>query len=70
MGPNTMDRLDSEGLIYWPKKEAALPRIKRYLDDLQGRACTDFWDDIDPINMVGKERVDYPTQKPEHWLTA
>jgi hypothetical protein len=26
------------------------------------------WDDISPLNMVAKERVDYPTQKPEALL--
>ncbi len=66
--PAELDRLDREGLIYWPKTEGAWPRLKRYLADHKGRACTDFWDDIDPINMVGRERVDYPTQKPEALL--
>ncbi len=66
--PTELDRLDSLGLIYWPKKEGAWPRLKRYEDETDGRACTDFWDDIDPINMVGLEREGYPTQKPEALL--
>jgi len=66
--PSELDRLDADDLIYWPKKPGAWPRLKRYLGDNQGRPATDFWDDIDPINMVGFEREDYPTQKPEALL--
>ena len=66
--PTEMNRLDSEGLIYWPAKLGAWPRLKRYETDSEGRACTDFWDDISPINMVGSERENYPTQKPEDVL--
>jgi adenine-specific DNA-methyltransferase len=63
--PGELDRLDSEGFIYWPATPGAWPRLKRYWTEHKGRPATDFWDDIDPINMVGLEREDYPTQKPE-----
>ncbi|MGE3276593.1 MAG: site-specific DNA-methyltransferase [Vicinamibacterales bacterium] len=63
--PSQLDTLDAAGLIYWPPKTGAWPRLKRYESDVEGRACTDFWDDLSPINMVGGEREDYPTQKPE-----
>ncbi len=63
--PRELDRLDAEGYIYWPEKPGAWPRLKRYWEEHKGRPCTDFWDDLDPINMVGLEREDYPTQKPE-----
>jgi len=66
--PSELDRMDSQGLIYWPEHMGAWPRFKRYESDLVGRACTDFWDDVDPINMVGLERENYPTQKPESLL--
>ena len=66
--PDELDRLDQAGLIYWPEKQGAWPRLRRYLDDSRGRPGTDFWDDIDSINMVGLERTDYPTQKPEALL--
>ncbi len=66
--PSELDRLDVQGLVYWPKKEGAWPRLKRYEEDTLGRSCTDFWDDLDPINMVGLEREGYPTQKPEDLL--
>jgi adenine-specific DNA-methyltransferase len=67
--PSELDRLDEAGLIYWPQKVAAWPRLKRYEEDSEGRACTDFWDDLAPINMVGSERENYPTQKPEDLLS-
>lgn len=63
--PEELDRLNEEERIYWPEKEGGWPRLKRYWDDHKGRPCTDFWDDIDPINMMAVEREDYPTQKPE-----
>ena len=66
--PAAMDRFDADGLIYWPEKAGGWPRLKRYLEDMKGRPATDFWDDIDPINMVGLEREGYPTQKPEMLL--
>ncbi|MFQ5792037.1 MAG: DNA-methyltransferase [Acidobacteriota bacterium] len=37
----------------------------RYLDEVVGTTVGDVWDDIPPLNMVAKERVDFPTQKPE-----
>ncbi len=36
-----------------------------YLDELEGDIVDTVWDDIPPVNPVAKERVDYPTQKPE-----
>ena len=36
-----------------------------YLDELDGDIVDSVWDDIPPVNPVAKERVDYPTQKPE-----
>jgi DNA modification methylase len=66
--PVELTRLDSEGRIYWPTRKGAWPRLKRYEETTEGRPCTDFWDDLDPINMVGLEREGYPTQKPEDLL--
>lgn len=58
-----LDALDAEGKIYWPPG-GGWPYIKRYRDELQGRAVSDLWDDIDKINPSGNERIGYPTQKP------
>lgn len=36
-----------------------------YLDETKGDIVEANWNDIPPVNPVAKERVDYPTQKPE-----
>lgn len=59
----SLEELDAAGRIYWPPK-GGMPQIKRYLDELKGKAVGDIWDDIDKINPVGGERLGYPTQKP------
>jgi DNA modification methylase len=66
--PRELDEFDAQGRIYWPKKQGAWPRLIRYLDRLEGLALQDVWTDIPPVNMVAKERVGYPTQKPEALL--
>ena len=42
--------------------------LKRYLDEQRGRPYGDLWTDIPPINSQAKERLGYPTQKPEALL--
>jgi len=39
-----------------------------YLDDVEGDIVDSVWDDIPPVNPQAKERVDYPTQKPERLI--
>jgi len=63
--PSELDKLDARGRIYWPKKAKNWPRLKRYLDDSLGVPLQDVWTDIPPINSQAKERLGYPTQKPE-----
>jgi site-specific DNA-methyltransferase (adenine-specific) len=41
---------------------------KIYLDDVSGDIVDSVWNDIYPINPVAKERLGYPTQKPEALL--
>ena len=56
-----MRTLDGEGRIYHKSKIA---QLKRYLDELDGQAVHNIWNDIAPINPRAKERLGYPTQKP------
>jgi site-specific DNA-methyltransferase (adenine-specific) len=42
--------------------------LKRYLDELEGQAVHELWTDIAPINPQARERLGYPTQKPETLL--
>ena len=62
----TMERLDSEGRLHFTRTGGI--RRKRYLDEMQGRPAQALWDDIDPINSQARERLGYPTQKPEALL--
>lgn len=62
-----MEALVAEGRIVQPSL-GAVPRYKRYLDEVRGVALGDIWDDISPINSMAQERLGYPTQKPEALL--
>jgi site-specific DNA-methyltransferase (adenine-specific) len=70
-GGTTQEKLDAllaGGRIYFPKKTGGTPRLKFYLDELEGMAILDMWFDIPPISAHAKERLGYPTQKPEALL--
>lgn len=60
----TMQRLDSEGRIWYPDAKAKRPQLKRYLDEQAGSVIGNVWTDISPINSRAAERLGYPTQKP------
>lgn len=45
-------------------KPGNVPQYKRYLDEMPGVPLQNIWSDINPINMMAKERIGYPTQKP------
>jgi len=49
-------------------KPGAVPRYKRYLDEMAGVPLQDLWIDIGPISSQAAERLGYPTQKPEALL--
>ena len=55
------------GLVVQPRP-GGVPRFKRYLDEQRGRPLDDVWTDIPPVNSQAKERLGYPTQKPEQLL--
>lgn len=59
-----MKGLIAEGRIIQPSS-GAVPRYKRYLDEMPGVAIGDVFGDISPANSQAEERVAYPTQKPE-----
>jgi len=63
-----LDALDEAGLIYWPKKPGGTPRLKWFLDELKKAPLSDNWVDINPVSAHAKERLGYPTQKPESLL--
>jgi len=62
-----MEQFDAEGRLVYAAK-SGMPRLKHYLDQMQGVSLSDLWDDIPPINSQAQERLGYPTQKPEALL--
>jgi DNA modification methylase len=60
-------RMLEEGRIV-QSKPGAVPRYKRYLDEMEGVPLQDIWIDIGPIGAQAAERLGYPTQKPEALL--
>ena len=52
-------------LVY---SRTGMPNYKRYLDEMPGVPLQDFWADIGPIGAGARERLGYPTQKPEALL--
>ena len=62
-----LDLLDEAGLIAWPEK-SKVPRQKRYLDEGDGVVIQDIISDIRPLSARAKERLSYPSQKPEALL--
>ncbi len=65
----SQERIDEglkQGIIVF--SESGLPYVKRFYEDTQGNVAEDIWLDINPLNPMAKERIDYPTQKPEALL--
>jgi site-specific DNA-methyltransferase (adenine-specific) len=62
-----LDMLDRAGLIYWPSK-GRVPQLKRYFKPESGVSIIDVITDINPTGAHAKERLGYPTQKPEALL--
>lgn len=62
----SIKKFEEQGRIYVTSTGGR--QLIRYLDELPGLTVGELWDDINPINQVAKERLDYPTQKPEALL--
>ncbi len=65
-----MDEWDRQGLIHWPEDKGWPRRRAAEPFDPESRTITvsDVWTDIDRLNQTAKERLGYPTQKPEALL--
>jgi len=63
-GKDKMQKLLEQGRIV-QTKPGTVPRYKRYLDEVKGVAIGDTWHDISSISSQAKERLGFPTQKPE-----
>jgi len=62
-------RYDNDGKAYVLSDAGAGKRVKRYIEDAMamGRPVDDLWE-IDKLTSSSKERLGYPTQKPEALL--
>ncbi|MBX9858787.1 MAG: site-specific DNA-methyltransferase [Sphingomonas sp.] len=65
--PKELDRLDAEGMIYWPKR-GQYPKLKKYFDANSGTSIGDLWMDVPVLGRTASERLGYPTQKPRALL--
>lgn len=63
-----MERWDAEGRLWFPPDKSGRIRKKNFLDEMPGVAAGDIWTDIQPISAQARERLGYPTQKPEALL--
>ncbi|MCE2905589.1 MAG: restriction endonuclease [Anabaena sp. CoA2_C59] len=61
-----MEKFYEDNKLYF--SSSGQPYIKYYLDERPGVAVMSFWDDIKPMSPTSKERLVYPTQKPESLL--
>ena len=63
-----MKEWDKAGKIFIPKDKSKRIQRKIYLDEIHGQLVQTLWDDIDVLSPSSKERIGYPTQKPEALL--
>ena len=66
-----MRKLDAQGRLHFPspKGKAKALRLKMYLDESKGIRLQNLWEDIPALSSRAKERLGYPTQKPEALLS-
>ncbi len=59
-----MQRLDTEGRIWFPTGKDGRLRRKLFLRDQKGPKVGNVWTDIGPLQGSDREKLGYPTQKP------
>ena len=61
-----MQELHDQGRLRYTRN--GTPEYIRYLDEMPGMPLQNVWTDVKPINSQARERLGYPTQKPEALL--
>ena len=61
-----MKRLDTEGALYYSKTGYVSKKL--YLENSLGTPLQDVWNDITSLSGTNRERLGFPTQKPEALL--
>lgn len=59
--------IDSDGRQYQEKMDKKTKKVYTYYLD-EGKIAEDYWTDIETLNREDRERLGYPTQKPEALL--
>lgn len=63
MTKENLIKLDNEDRLHWNSKGSPLRRT--FEDDYEGQPMKSLWTDVRVIHHMSKERLGYPTQKPE-----
>ncbi len=61
-----MEQYEKEDRIIYTR--TGMPRLKQYADEMKGVTLQNIWTDIPPVNPMARERLGFPTQKPEALL--
>ena len=61
-----MEQYESDNRLRYTR--TGTPTLVQYTDDMPGVPLQNIWTDIPPVNPQAKERLGYPTQKPEALL--
>ena len=61
-----MERLEAEGRIFYTRN--GYPRLRQYLEDMEGIPAQSIWTDVLNLRSWHKEDLGYDTQKPEALL--
>ena len=61
-----MIKMEEEDRLFYTTN--GIPRLKQYLDEMEGTPPQTIWDDILPIVSWSDQKTGYPTQKPETLL--
>ncbi|HTN47531.1 MAG TPA: site-specific DNA-methyltransferase [Flavipsychrobacter sp.] len=59
--------LDEKGMIR-NSGNSKYPEVKQYMDMSKGVPMNNLWNDINHVNPMAKENLNYPTQKPEELI--
>lgn len=62
----TMEQYEQQDRLYYTS--TGTPRYKQYLDEMPGVPAQDLWLNVYAVNSQARERIGYPTQKPEALL--
>ena len=60
-----MQAFEAEGRLYMPENKEQRIQRKQYLDEYKGRPIGNLWTDINVINPMSTERLEFVGQKPE-----